>query len=77
MMTGCWHKSVCTGNASYLMFDGRKIQWFCGPEALVKINSVFGAMKFPLKAALAKHWTKAENACLSHADCFKRSSNAK
>jgi len=29
---GCWHKSVCKDEA-FLMFDGRKIQFFCDADA--------------------------------------------
>lgn len=71
---GCWHKSVCRGNASYLMFDGRQIQWFCGDDAATKVNGDFGDAKpYPLKLSKTKHWEAYAEACKTHEDCIARS----
>ena len=73
---GCWHKSVCKGTASYLMFDGRQIQWFCSQEDLAQIGDNFGDLAYPLNPADTKHWDMYEEACNNHQDCITRSGNS-
>jgi len=56
---GCWHKSVCggNGNASYMMFDERKLQMFgCS-------GTVTDALIYPIDIVAAKHWDTYEPGC--------------
>ena len=67
---GCWHKSVCAGNASFWMFDERKIQFFCDTSATDKIDGDFGELTYPITVSETEHWTEARDACTTHGDCI-------
>jgi len=59
------------------MFDGRKIQWFCGIDATDKIAGDYGVLAYPLTASPTQHWTAYSEACSTHQDCITRSNNPK
>jgi hypothetical protein len=51
--TGCWEDAVCSAPA-FLMFDERKIQWFCSEDqktAAAGLDAPFG-----LTAVNTPHW---------------------
>ena len=81
---GCWDLSLCwnaTGHQSYLMFDSRKIQWFCTDEqiALAKPDREdFSSLKketngqyraLTADTGPANFWPKYTESCAKNADC--------
>lgn len=60
---GCWDATMCAGNGSYLMFDERKIQWFCSEEQTSAADTAAKANAFNLKQADAKHWDEFKVSC--------------
>jgi len=64
--TGCWTSAVCSGNASFDMFDGRKLQFFCSEEQ----TTAAAAMSAPWGLTpIEKAFSTFEVACESDADC--------
>ena len=65
---GCWKKEVCSGNGAYVMFEERKIQWFCSDEQLAA--NAGASPPWPLMdPAPEVHWTEWEATCASDEDC--------
>ena len=64
---GCWPSAVCTGSASFDMFDGRKLQFFCSDAQ----TTASADMTPPWELTLAadKAFSKFDVACASDADC--------
>jgi hypothetical protein len=65
--TGCWELAVCSDNAAYNMFDGRKIQWFCDTYSEYAADGL--EAPYGLERSPTKHFETMTPACKDNTEC--------
>lgn len=64
---GCWEFAVCSDDAAYWMFDGRKIQWWCDSYSSQAANGLDAP--YGLTRADQPHFDELISGCKVNTDC--------
>jgi len=63
---GCWMSSVCSGQSSFDMFDGRKLQFFCTDEQVTAATNMTAPWGL---TPGEKAFSEFKTVCATDADC--------
>ena len=66
---GCWRRNICTGTATYTMFEERDQQYFCSEEQFAENLDRDPPENWNLVPRDEKVWDEFEAACETDADC--------